>query len=81
MVGIGMGVIPLWYSTGHIWTIGRRMPMAIINIKENGMDIIKGIVVGVVLALVVKFAMADSRWIDRDGFSEYKSTDSFAQFK
>jgi hypothetical protein len=45
------------------------------------MDIINGILVGVVLALVVKFAMADSRWVDRDGFSEYKSMDSFSQFK
>lgn len=81
MVGIGMGVIPLWYSTGHIWPIGRPIWMDGINLKENGMDIIKGILVGVVLALVVKFAMADSRWVDRDGFSEYKSMDSFSQFK
>ena len=81
MVGTGLGSIPLWSGTGHIWPIGKHMPMAIIIIKEIGMDIIKGILVGVVLALVVKYAMADSRWVDRDGFSEYKSMDSFSQFK
>jgi hypothetical protein len=47
MVGIGMGVIPLWYSTGHIWPIGRPIWMDGINLKENGMDIIKGILVGI----------------------------------
>ena len=45
------------------------------------MNIIKGILVGVVLAFMVKFAMADSRWLDRDDFAQFKSTDSFSQFK
>jgi len=78
MVGIGLGPIPLWSGTGHIWPIGRRMPLAIINIKENGMDIIKGILVGVVLALLVKYAIIGA---SADDFSEFRSTDSFSQFK
>jgi hypothetical protein len=81
MVGTGLGSIPLWSGTGHIWPIGKHMPMVIIIIKEIGMDIIKGILVGVVLALVVKYAIADSRWVDRDGFSEFRGTASFEQFK
>lgn len=81
MACIGVGVIPLWYSTGLIWSIGHPIWMDGINLKENGMDIIKGILIGVVLALVIKFAMADSRWLDRDDFAQFKSTDSFSQFR
>jgi hypothetical protein len=55
MVGLGMGVIPLWSGTGHIWPIGRRMPMALIIIKENGMnDLILGIIIGVVLMIAAQ---------------------------
>lgn len=81
MACIGVGVIPLWYSTGPIWSIGHPIWMDGINLKENGMDIIKGILIGVVLAFIIKFAMADSRWLDRDDFAQFKSTDSFSQFR
>jgi hypothetical protein len=55
MVGIGLGPIPLWSGTGHIWPIGRRMPMALIIIKENGMnDLILGIIIGVVVAVAAQ---------------------------
>lgn len=55
MVGLGMGVIPLWYSTGHIWPIGRPIWMDGINLKENGMnDLILGIIIGVVAAVAAQ---------------------------
>jgi hypothetical protein len=55
MVGLGMGVIPLRSGTGHIWPIGRRMPLVIINIKDNGMnDLILGIIIGVVLMIAAQ---------------------------
>lgn len=46
--------------------------------KENGMDIIKGILVGVALALVIKFAMAGG---GSDSFEQFRGSEAFSQFR
>ena len=42
---------------------------------------LKGLLIGIVLGLAIKYAVSDTRWIQHDDFAEFKSTSSFEQFK
>jgi len=42
---------------------------------------IKGLIIGIILGLVIKLAVADSGWFSRDDFAEFKSTEAFEQFR
>jgi len=42
---------------------------------------LKGLLIGIVLGIAIKYAVSDTRWFQHDDFAEFKSSGSFEQFK
>jgi len=42
---------------------------------------LKGLVIGIILGIAIKYAVSDTRWFQHDDFTEFKSTSEFEQFK
>ena len=45
------------------------------------MQIVKGLVIGIILGIAIKYAISDTRWIKHDDFAVFKDSSSFDKFK